>query len=224
MRMKKPRMLLSGKVRIENYIKAVEAVGAEAVAEYPAKIDTGYDGLLLCGGADVDPRYYGEETDGSVGIDAERDENELALLRAYVLAGKPVFGICRGHQLINIFFGGSLYQDIPERELHGRGETGDGRHEITALPDSILGELYCENFYVNSAHHQAVKTLGEGLRATAWWDGKYAEAIEHTTLPIFGVQWHPERMCLGEKRVDTVSGLPIFEYFVSVCQKKRDKK
>lgn len=222
--MEKPRILLSGKARVENYIKAVEAVGAEAVAEYLPKVDTGYDGLILCGGNDVDPKYYNEEIDGSVGIDAERDENEIALLSAYAKAGKPILGICRGHQLINIFFGGSLYQDIPERGLHGRGEMGDGRHEVKAVADSIVGKLYGTEFSVNSAHHQAVKTLGEGLRASAIWGGKYIEAIEHTSLPIFGVQWHPERMCLDNAREDTVSGLSIFEYFVSVISKKRDEK
>ena len=216
--MKKTRILLSGKARIENYIKAVEAVGAEAVAEALPKIDTGYDGLILCGGADMDPRYYGEENCGSVNIDAERDENEMALMRAYVSAGKPILGICRGHQLINVFFGGSLYQDIPERDLHGRGEMGDGRHEVKALSDSVLGSLYGESFFVNSAHHQAIKELGDGIRATAWWADKYVEAIEHMTLPIIGVQWHPERMCLDEKRGDTISGLAMFECFVELCK------
>ena len=216
--MEKPRILLSGKARIENYINAVEAVGGVAVAEYLPKIDTGYDGLILCGGNDIDPRYYGEEIDGSVNIDKQRDENELALFRAFVEAGKPVLGICRGFQLINIYFGGSLYQHIPEHVLHGRGEMGDGRHAVFAVSDSILGKLYGTEFYVNSAHHQALKVIGDGLRVTATWGDKYPEAIEHTTLPVLGVQWHPERMSLAEAREGTVSGLPLFERFLQMVR------
>ena len=221
--MGKTRILLSCKQRADNYIKAVEAVGAEAVAEYLPKVDTGYDGLILCGGSDVDPKYYNEKIDGSVGIDAERDENEIALLSAYVKAGKPILGICRGHQIINIFFGGSLYQHIPEYDLHTRKDERDSAHKVTAVPDSIIASLYGTELSVNSAHHQAVKALGEGLRATAVWNDQYIEAIEHTSLPILGVQWHPERMCLDNAREDTVSGLSIFEYFVSICREKRDE-
>ena len=212
--MRKPRILLSGKGNLENYINAINAAGAEAVAEYPAKIDTGYDGLLICGGCDIDPAYYGEDVDGAVDIDRERDENELKLLSAYAGAGKPVLGICRGHQMINVFFGGSLCQHIPEYELHVKRDGRDSAHTVRAVPDSILASLYGTEFSVNSSHHQVIKKLGDGLRATAVWSDKYIEAVEHTSLPIIGVQWHPERMCLSFAREDTVSGLPLLEHFV----------
>ena len=131
-------------------------------------------------------------------------------------------GICRGLQLLNVFFGGSLYQDLPETSFH-RGENhADVVHSVNAVPDSILGELYGETYAVNSTHHQAIKALGNGLRATVTWNGQYAEAIEHTQYPIFGVQWHPERMCYKHEREDTVCGADLFKRFIELCEKHRN--
>lgn len=221
--MKKVKLLLSGKTRIEYYIDAVERLGAEAISDYPPKIDTQYDGLILCGGSDVNPKYYDEEINGSVNIDDERDEIEFALLKAYINAGKPVLGICRGFQLINIYFGGTLYQDIEESNLHRRINNIDSVHSITVSENSIIGKLYGKNVSINSAHHQALKDLGKGLRATAYWQDKYIEAIEHTELPIFAVQWHPERTCFSLARTDTCDGSKLFEYFIKLCEEYRNK-
>ena len=214
--MKKIRLLLSGRINMGNYVNAVIDAGASATAEYLPTMDTDFDGLILCGGADIDPKYYNEELGGSVNIDHDRDEAEFALLDAYVKAGKPVLGICRGHQLINAYFGGSLYQHIPEADLH----TNDSIHPVTAEADSILGRLYGTSFTVNSSHHQNVKVLGQGLRPTAYWNGRYVEAFEHTSLPVLGVQWHPERMCLQHKKPDTVDGSEIFRYFLRLCEER----
>lgn len=214
--MDKVKILLFGKGNVQSYINAIEGVGAEAVAEYPPKYDASYDGLILCGGADINPKYYNEEINGSVGIDSEMDEAEFAIMDAFVKAGKPVLGICRGNQFINVFFGGSLYQHIPEADLH----TGSKAHIVTAEEGSMLKELYGASFSVNSTHHQAVKKLGNGLRATAYWEGKYIEATEHTSLPIISVQWHPEAMCFERRREDTVDGAKIFESFVNMCKAK----
>ena len=216
--MRKMKILLSRGSNADNYIKALEGVGAEGFAEYLPKVDTDYDGLILCGGADVDPKYYNEEINGSVGIDNQRDEAEFALLEAFIKAGKPILGICRGCQLINIFFGGSLHQHLPEAELH-QSKNGDAVHKVTAVEESILSKLYGEEFAVNSSHHQAVKEIGKDLHATAFWDGKYVEAFQHNALPIFAVQWHPERTCFEKARPDTVNGAKIFEYFLSLCEK-----
>lgn len=215
--MEKIKILLSVGGNDQNYIDAIECLGAEAVAKHSPEVDMNYDGLILCGGADMHPKYYGEEICGSVGIDLARDKAEVALLQAYATAGKPILGICRGHQLINVFFGGSLYQDIAESELHKRQNDKDNAHAVSAVEGSILAELYGESFCVNSAHHQAIKELGAGLRATAYWNGQYIEAIEHTELPILAVQWHPERMCFKNKREDTVCGADIIKYFVDLC-------
>ena len=217
--MNKVRILLSGNTNLQYYVDAVTGVGAEAYAKYLPEIDTSFDGLILCGGNDVDPSYYHEPMNGSVEIDSARDQVEFALLKAYLDAGKPVFGICRGMQLINIFFGGSLHQDIPESCLHRNQTDYYITHQVTAVPDSILSAAYGTSFCVNSAHHQAVKRLGDGLRPTAFWEDKYIEAYEHTSLPIFATQWHPERMCFGQKREDTVDGTALFEAFIAMCKK-----
>lgn len=217
--MVKIKILLSGKARIQYYIDAVNGVGAEAVAEYLPQISTEYDGLILCGGNDVDPSYYNEPINGSVDIDYERDKNEFALLKAFLDAGKPVFGICRGFQLINIYFGGSLHQDIKESALHKRIDDVDSVHKVNSVANSAINTLYTDLFAVNSAHHQAIKKMGEGLMPTAIWNNQYVEAFEHVNLPIIGVQWHPERTCFTQERNDTVDGAKLFEYFVSVCKK-----
>jgi putative glutamine amidotransferase len=221
--MRKMKILMSAGKDAQFYTEAVEGVGAEATMKYLPKVDTDYDGLILCGGNDIDPKYYGEEIDGAVDIDYERDAAEFALLEAFVNAGKPVLGICRGHQLINVFFGGSLYQHLPETDFHKSINGVHQAHDVKAIEGSILYGLYGEVFSVNTSHHQAVKVLGEDLRAGAYWNGKYIEAYEHTSLPIFGVQWHPERTCFSQARSDTVSGAKIFEYFISLCEKYSKK-
>lgn len=217
--MKTIKILVAGSSDPQNnYAAALKELGVEAVSKYAPSVDTNYDGLILSGGCDVDPARYGEENTACGDLDTVRDEAEFALLDAYVKAGKPVFGICRGHQLMNVFFGGSLYQHLSDAHLHTSTSAGDSVHEITALPDSILGKLFGECFFVNSAHHQGVKKLGKGLVATAFWNGECVEAIEHTQYPIFGVQFHPERMCFAHEREDTVNGALILEHFVELCK------
>jgi putative glutamine amidotransferase len=217
--MRKLKILLSTGASCQNYIDALEGVGALAVAKYLPEIDTDYDGLILCGGGDIDPKYYNEDVCGSYSIDPKRDEVEFALLKAFIDCGKPVLGICRGCQLINVFFGGSLYQHLPESGMHQSREGVDSVHNVTATEGSILSDLYGAEFAVNSSHHQAVKELGKDLRGTACWNGQYIEAIEHTSLPIVAVQWHPERMCFTRARNDTVCGDKIFKYFIAMCEK-----
>lgn len=218
--MKEIRILLSGNKNLQYYVDAITGMGAEATAKYLPKVDTSYDGLILCGGNDIHPSYYKEKIDGAVNIDDARDKLEFALLKAYVDAKKPIMGICRGYQLINIFFGGSLYQDLPEADLHTNKTEFYITHNVEAVENSFLSKAYGKTFSINSSHHQAVKKLGNGLCAIAYWENKYIEAYEHTSLPIFGVQWHPERMCFNEKRSDTVDGAEIFKYFIEICMQK----
>jgi len=148
------------------------------------------DGLLLPGGGDVHPRRYGQPICGAADIDEDRDELELHAFDAFMRAGRPILGICRGSQLINVALGGTLQQHIPR---HSRiGET-DRLHPSRTI-DETLRALYGERFIINSAHHQAMDRLGDGLRAVQWAEDGTVEAIRHETLPILGVQWHPERL------------------------------
>ena len=219
--MAKVKILLSGSAKLQNYTAAVEGAGGIADAKYLPEVDTGYDGLILCGGSDIHPKHYDQEINGSRNIDEARDEAEFALLKAYVEAGKPVMGICRGLQLINVFFGGSLHQHIPTAESHSATDTGeDNVHRMQTEAGSIGERLYGVSASVNSNHHQAIDYLGTDLKVTmiSEEDG-VIEGIEHEKLPIFAVQWHPERMCMAHTRRDTVDGLKLFEYFVELCRK-----
>ena len=212
-----PRILLLNGPDTSYYKDAVTQCGGIAIEAHLPVLSTDYDGLLLCGGADIHPSHYGEEINGSVNISPERDANDLAFARAFIAAGKPILGICRGHQVLNVVFGGSLCQHIPTTEAH-RAE-GDAVHPVTAQGESFLKALYGERFFVNSHHHQAVNRLGENLRVTLCCpnDGT-VEAFQHETLPVFGVQFHPERMCLSRERPDTVNGLPLFREFLALCR------
>ena len=213
----KPRILVlnPGKPFYED---AVTACGGEPVCLMYPEISTEYDGLLLCGGGDIDPVRYGQENIGSKNIVSERDENEIALAKAFIAAGKPVLGICRGHQLINVVLGGTLHQHVSTAEDHSA--PGDAVHTVTAVGESYLSECYGEHFFVNSAHHQAIDVLGEGLRVTLISDSdNIVEAVEHETLPVFGVQWHPERIMLSYIREEAVDGTDVIKHFVECCKK-----
>ena len=212
----RPRILLSVELKRENYIEAIECSGGIAVAEYCPAIDLSYDGLLLCGGRDVNPARYGEAVDGAVDIDYDRDAAEFALVKAYIEAGKPVFGICRGCQVLNVYFGGTLYQHLENTHLH-RSETDVDRvHYVEAVKGSLPHRLYGDRYAVNSVHHEAVKNLGNDLVVSQASDDGIIEGFEHTSMPVFAVQWHPERLISSTG--ETVNGSKLFEYFVSLCK------
>ncbi len=219
----KPKILLSGKNNMEFYVKELGASGAICEAFYLPNADAAdYDGLLLCGGPDVAPEFYGEKIDGSVDIDDARDKCEFELVDRFVKAGKPVLGICRGCQLLNIYFGGNLIQHIDTADLHI--SEGDAVHKVVASCNGMASELYGNEFFVNSAHHQAICRPGKGLFVTLRSEmDDVVEAIEHKDIPIIGFQFHPERMCLEKCRSDTVDGIKIFQRFVSICKEAKDR-
>ena len=215
----KPRILLSAKQNAQFYVDAMTALGAEPAAFYLPAVDLSYDGLLLCGGDDLDPGYYGEENTACGVIDAARDQAEMALLKAYVEAGKPVMGICRGMQVINVFFGGTLYQHIKQVDTHRQGKEPYCVHPVDTVEGGLLHRLYGDRFVVNSYHHQAVRELGKGLRPLAY-AGPIVEAVEHEVLPVLAVQWHPEKLSFACRREDADDGMSLLQYFVELCRGK----
>ena len=162
--------------------------------------------------AEMLSRYFGNMGD-------QVDRMEMELLDLALERRLPVFGICRGMQLINVALGGGLIQDLPpEQKRFHAGVKSDAVHPVAALEGSLLHRLYGPVFPVNSSHHQAVDRLGEGLRAAAWAESGFAEAIDLPGYPLLGVQFHPERMSFGKRRLDTIDGAAIFSWFLALCQ------
>lgn len=158
------------------------------------------DGLVLSGGYDIDPARYGEEPTDALGVvSPARDEMEFLAVELALARELPVLGICRGHQLLNVHFGGTLYQDI-DSQLDGSShqqtaDWGQHHHSVAVEPDTLIERcLGLSTFEINSFHHQAVKDVGQGLRVGARSDDGLVESIEATNGRwVLGVQWHPER-------------------------------
>ncbi len=174
------------------------------------------DGLVLSGGADIDPDYLGEEPLDCISVNPRRDAQELMLVRLAVERQIPILGICRGIQMLTAALGGKLYQDI--KTQHGRpciehSQTiarGLPSHDVKIEKDSLLHSLMgTETLAVNSFHHQAVKEVPQGFRVTAMSEDGIIEGMESTTFrPILGVQWHPECFILEADR----TMMPIFNW------------
>ena len=194
----------------ENYYKSVVAVGGVPVI-IPVTDDLAtieaivgrLDGILLSGGGDMHPRYYNEEPIPENGIPDElRDRYDVALIKSAVEYQLPVLGICRGMQVINTVFGGSLYQDInvqyadKKPMCHSQNEERSVTTQTASVvTDSLLYSIVnCNTLPINSIHHQAVKRIADGFRAVAFADDGICEAIESLYYPILGVQWHPEHL------------------------------
>lgn len=207
-----PKIQLSGEQGgLERYIRAVERAGGIPVPGICPQPDPGCDALVLCGGGDLDPALFGQENRGSHPPDRERDRAELVLAESYLTRGKPVLGICRGMQVLNVFLGGTLLQDLQPawRVLH-QGEE-DVYHAVRCRPGSLLERLLGPCPVVNSAHHQAVDQLGRDLEATAWAPEGFVEGFEHRSLPVLGVQFHPERLS-GPGRG---KGIVLFDWLIA---------
>lgn len=193
-----------------NYAEAIAAAGGLACfGEDPKRCDA----LLLPGGGDLEPWRYGQKNTASRNLDKDRDQTELDLLDEFTAAGKPVLGICRGLQTINVFFGGTLIQDLSG---HSAADGEDRFHRVRTLP-SVFSGLYGEACVVNSAHHQAADQLGSGLRAVQWTGDGVIEAVCHRTLPVWAVQWHPERLRGTFAKHGTADGDALFTWFLALC-------
>lgn len=206
--------------RQDNYYKALEMLGAEAVRITGSVDPAEFDGLLLPGGVDINPKRYGCENRGSRGINDELDKLQFGILDSFVKAGKPVLGICRGHQCLAAYFGLELIQHLPSSETHSKDSSADPDkfHGAVTVPGTLLERLYGSEMTVNSSHHQAVMKCGKGLELMAKSEDGVIEAMYHKELPIFSVQWHPERMCFDPPRDDLTDGSAVFNAFLGMCR------
>lgn len=165
-------------------------------------------GVIVTGGQDLHPACWGGDTSvvresdprlDPMVHDRERDEYEIALVRAALDRGTPILGVCRGMQVLNVAQGGSLVADVPPTEVqHLSAETaptdGAADHAVAFEPGSIVAELFGQRAVTNSWHHQAVDRCGAGLVVTGRTSDGVAEAVELPDAPVLGVQWHPEWM------------------------------
>lgn len=213
----------------ENYLFSLEAVGAVPlilpIYDDPEALDRYVglcDGYLIPGGIDVNPISYGETPHPLLETTRlDFDEYQLHLIERMRVSKKPVLAICRGIQIVNVAYGGTLYQDV---SLHGEGTMrhsqvditpGGISHRVSIEDSSILHRLYGSELWTNSYHHQSIKDLGAGLRITARADDGIIEAVEATDHPyLHAVQWHPESFFV---RPDNYM-LAIFEDFVKQCR------
>ncbi len=197
--------------------------------ESAAALAADLDGLVLAGGVDVCPRSYGEEParpewEG----DAARDEMELSLLRAVLALDKPVLGVCRGHQLLNVAFSGTLYQDIStyvEGSLVHRDPVpyDQNRHDIEIVAGSTLCAVYggLTRANVNSVHHQAIKQPGRGVEVEARSSADGVIEAMRVRGPSYarGVQWHPE--FAHPTPPDHLSSAPLLSDFLSAARRRK---
>ncbi len=190
------------------YLQAVQRAGGRAVllppdpedAEDPGEVLDLLDALIVTGGAgDLDPTLYGDERHPETGpVQEERDAYELALVRGALEREMPVLGICRGMQILNVAYGGTIEQHLPdvlghEEHRHTPGTFAD--HEVRLVPDSLAARAAgVGRTPVKSHHHQGIKEVGEGLQVTGWAiEDDAVEALEDPSCPfVLGVLWHPE--------------------------------
>ena len=216
----KPLILIAGTMDIHRrYYELVQKSGMNAqmlsyrtgeAFPYSTLQNLSFDLLLLPGGGDFDPAFYGEKNAGAKPSDGMLDLMQFQLLQLALVRQKPVIGICKGMQLIHVFFGGRLLQDLPEDNMHYYPyTTKDAIHSVQLLPlpsmltekasasqreKQMLSTLLAQFSVVNSAHHQAVSDLPDCLICLQQSPDGIPETILHKDLPIVGFQWHPERL------------------------------
>lgn len=213
----------------QDYIDAIEKAGGIpillSISEQENMIDeqiSHIDGLLLTGGEDVNPMFYHESwqfTQGS--SDSRRDQYERELIQKCAERHIPILGICRGQHIINVAFGGTLFQDNRNANeyvfQHEQKERRDyPTHVIRIQKESFLYPIFKDKVYVNSFHHQSIKKIADDFRVVARSEDSIIEAIQHRYMNICGVQFHPEGMCYKDKDMQK-----IFDVFVYQCTYKK---
>jgi putative glutamine amidotransferase len=214
-------------------------------SEDPAELD-GCDGVVIPGGLpDVSPSYWNEEDVACKVVDEEMDRRQMALIDRAIKLGKPIIGFCRGHQLVCVYFGASLIQDIGCKADHCYEPSSARFHKIYNVPGTFMQDLYGDSMKGNSAHHQALKHLPDCLRVSQIWcedeekaaeyvamaqanqlrEGTHdciIEAVYHKEYPFIGLQWHPE-LC-GELYCKHLDLSKITSYFYEMMEKNRGYK
>jgi gamma-glutamyl-gamma-aminobutyrate hydrolase PuuD len=216
-----------------SYIRAVERAGGVPVLLTPyhspaalAALWHRLRGIVLTGGGDVAPARFGEAPHPATAlISEERDALELELVTRRAIADAvPLLAICRGLQVLNVALNGTLHQHVPDAFGETIAHSQDGprharTHEVTVEPGSLLARVAgADRLRVNSFHHQAIRDLGDGLRAVAWADDKVIEAAELPGAPgfVLGVQWHPEELI-----EDDPAAVRLFETLIAAAAQRR---
>ena len=197
---RRPRVLVYGiQGSCDNYCRALAAAGMEAVVS--TEKDAAAEGLLLPGGGDI----FGDAL----------PVEEYQFIARFAEDRRPILGICRGMQALNVFFGGTLYDRVPGHQIPGE----DMVHPTCAM--GLLAQLLTTSPVVTSSHHQAVRAVGRELTVCQWSTDGIPEGICHTSLPIVGVQYHPERQSFALARPDAADGAPLFCWLREQCRKRR---
>lgn len=211
----------------DDYVKAVELVNATPII-LPAVYDLESiknqidicDGIIISGGQDIHPKFYNQELHTNIArVYTRIDEYQLELAKLAIQKDKPLLGICRGHQVINVALGGNLYQDLSECKEKKLKHIQDCNryevaHKIHIEKDSILGNLYNSEIWVNSYHHQIINKLGKDLKIVAKASDNSIEAVEMENKKfVVGVQWHPEMMLAGDDFMKK-----LFKKLVDSCE------
>lgn len=209
-------------LHFSDYPRSVAAAGGLPVeltrdADVEGMIER-LDGLVLSGGADLDPALYGQEPDENLqALEPDRDEWEMELFAAARERDIPVLAICRGFQLVNVAYGGTLVQHVELDEGSGHPQWNvDGHtatHEVDVVPDTMISTLLPPKWSVNSLHHQTVERLGDGLTASAMAPDGVVEAFETPEGDLLAVQWHPELLLAPD---------PTFVWLVEQASKRLD--
>jgi putative glutamine amidotransferase len=211
-------------LHITDYPRSVSLAGGLPVEltrdADPYEMASHLDGLVLTGGADVDPEHYDQEPDPNLGdVEPDRDAWEISLLAAARAKGIPVLAICRGLQLVNVVFGGTLCQHVELDEGAGHPQWDTDGHETThgvnLVEGTLTAELFSGEIGVNSLHHQVVDEVGEGLVVSAKATDGIVEGLETPDGLILAVQWHPELL----KKPD-----PTFQWLVRAAQERLDNE